>query len=51
VDWLRAAPRPPTTAYVVHGEPGPSRALADRIRSELGWCAVVPRDGERVLLD
>jgi len=50
VSWLRSAPRPPTITYVVHGEESASRALADRITRELGWCAVVPRHAERVLL-
>ena len=51
VAWLGRASRPPSVAYVVHGEPAASRALADRIVDELGWCAVVPRFGERVRLD
>lgn len=47
VAWLRslAAPR---TAYVVHGEPGASAALVDRLHDELGWTAVAPRYLERV---
>jgi metallo-beta-lactamase family protein len=49
--WLASAPEPPEIVYVVHGEPASSAALADRIRDELGWCAVVPRPGERVRLD
>jgi metallo-beta-lactamase family protein len=36
--------------YVVHGESHASAALAQRIGDELGWCAVVPRLGERVRL-
>jgi metallo-beta-lactamase family protein len=48
--WLRSAPRPPQVCYVTHGEPHASAALAGRIRDELGWCAVVPRPGERVLV-
>ena len=48
--WLRSAPRAPQACYVVHGEADASAALADRIRAELGWCAVVPRPGERVLV-
>ena len=48
--WLAGAPEPPKVTYVVHGEPRASRALADRIRAELGWLAVIPRDGERVRL-
>jgi metallo-beta-lactamase family protein len=35
----------------VHGEAASSRQLATRIEDELGWCAVVPRLGERVRLD
>lgn len=46
--WLDAAPEPPRTVYVVHGEPDAAATLADRVRRELGWVAVVPRDGERV---
>jgi metallo-beta-lactamase family protein len=49
--WLERIPEPPGTVYVVHGEPRASGTLADRIRGELGWCAVVPQYGERVLLD
>ncbi|MGW4380595.1 MBL fold metallo-hydrolase RNA specificity domain-containing protein [Kitasatospora sp. NPDC004531] len=49
VDWLRPAPAPSAT-YLVHGEPAGSRALRDRIDRELGWTAVVPRSGERVLV-
>ncbi len=51
VAWLRRAPQPPRTAYVVHGEPRGSQSLARRIREDLGWCAVTPRYGERVRLD
>lgn len=50
VAWLRNLPTPPETVYVVHGEPSPARALAELITDELGWCAVVPRLGERVRL-
>ena len=51
VAWLRQAPKAPQTCYVVHGEPAAATALRDRIRRELGWITVVPRLGERVLLD
>ena len=50
VSWLAAAPSPPRTVFVVHGEPEASDALAARIRAELGWLAVVARDGEVVRL-
>lgn len=46
--WLRTAPEAPSVVYVVHGEPAAASALASRIGSELGWLAVVARDGERV---
>jgi len=49
IDWLRHAP-PPSATYLVHGEPEGSQALRDRIDRELGWTAVVPRSGERVLV-
>jgi metallo-beta-lactamase family protein len=52
IAWLgRMSPATPEpTAYVVHGEERSSAALARRIGDELGWCAVVPRLGERVLV-
>lgn len=49
--WLGRAPQAPRTVYVVHGERRSSDRLAERIRTELGWCAVVPRLEERVLVD
>lgn len=49
VAWLSTV-RPPHTAYVVHGEPGSSEALAARLGGELGWNAVVPEYLERVVL-
>jgi metallo-beta-lactamase family protein len=51
VRWLRTAGRSPRRVFVVHGEPGPAGALAARIRGELGWDAIVPGYGERVILD
>jgi len=46
--WLSSAAAAPRVVYVVHGEPAASAELARRIGTELGWLAVVPRDGERV---
>jgi metallo-beta-lactamase family protein len=51
VAWVASAERRPRTVYVVHGEPPAGAALARRLESELGVCAIVPREGERVLLD
>ncbi len=50
VAWLASAPEPPTTTYVVHGEPESAQALAARIADELDRAAVCPRPGERVLV-
>jgi metallo-beta-lactamase family protein len=47
--WATAAP-PPRTCYVVHGEQRSAEALAERLRADADWLAVVPRDGERVRL-
>lgn len=49
LDWLRSSP-PPRTAFVVHGEPRASHALAGGIRQGLGWNAVVPQYLEKVLI-
>jgi len=49
--WLARAPRPPRTVYLVHGEPASAASLARSISDELGWTAVVPSYGERVLVD
>ncbi len=49
--WLRRAPRPPETVFVVHGEPAAATALHDAIERELDWTAVVPRHLEHVRID
>jgi metallo-beta-lactamase family protein len=51
--WLAGGPGlpAPDVCYVVHGEHTASRALADRLQTELGWLAVVPGVGELVRLD
>jgi metallo-beta-lactamase family protein len=48
--WLERADPAPTTVYVVHGEQEAADTFARRIRKDLEWLAVVPRDGEKVLL-
>ena len=37
IDWLRGFRKPPGLTFVVHGEPGASRAFAASIEEELGW--------------
>jgi metallo-beta-lactamase family protein len=52
--WLAGTPREvaqPAVCYLVHGEEESSAVLADRLRHELGWLAVVPHQGEVVRLD
>jgi metallo-beta-lactamase family protein len=49
--WLRTAARPPKQLFVVHGDPEPARALAERIAKELRWKASVPQYRDRVMLD
>lgn len=49
IGWATSGPAPAVT-YVVHGEPESAETLADRLATEQGWTAVVPRDGERVLV-
>jgi metallo-beta-lactamase family protein len=50
-DWLATAEQPPSTVYLVHGEPAAAEALDQLITAELGVDAVVAGDGERVRLD
>ena len=49
--WLGTAIAPPEAAYVVHGEPAASAALADTAGERLGWNVVVPSYGELVRID
>ena len=48
--WLSTTPQPPRTCDVVHGEPHAAAALAERVDSDLGWCAVVARPDEQVIV-
>lgn len=50
MDWLRGFERPPRRTFLVHGEPQASRAMRDRIETELGWDCHIPEHGERVAL-
>ncbi|MBI4484887.1 MAG: hypothetical protein HY655_02645 [Acidobacteria bacterium] len=42
VRWLSGFTRPPSMTYLVHGEPGPLKALKDSIESKLGWPVHIP---------
>ncbi|MBC6445840.1 MBL fold metallo-hydrolase RNA specificity domain-containing protein [Actinokineospora xionganensis] len=50
VAWANSAASAPGTTFLVHGEPAASAELARRLGVELGWNAVVPRDGEHVVV-
>lgn len=41
LDWLKGFKRPPSTAFVVHGEPESSSVFAECIREELHWGKVI----------
>jgi metallo-beta-lactamase family protein len=49
ISWLRES-EAPNVAYVVHGETDASATLCGRLVAELGWNAIVPSHGERVLV-
>jgi metallo-beta-lactamase family protein len=49
--WLGGFTSPPRKTFVVHGEPGASAALRDRIKDDLGWSCVIPNMGETFELD
>jgi metallo-beta-lactamase family protein len=47
MQWLREFEEAPRNTFVTHGEPEAARAMASRIRSELGWSCGVPTHLER----
>ncbi len=42
IAWLMGFNRPPIKTFIVHGEPDASKALADKIKSKVGWDTVIP---------
>jgi metallo-beta-lactamase family protein len=46
--WLHKFDVAPQRTFVVHGEANAAATLADRVRRELGWLAVVPSFAETV---
>lgn len=51
LNWLHKAPRKPETVFLVHGERDAATALHEKIETDLGWTAAVPRYLEQVRLD
>lgn len=48
--WLSGAEHPPRTSFIVHGEEIAADVFARKLQQELGWLAVVPNDGEQVVI-
>ncbi len=48
--WLKPAVRPPKAAFVTHGEPEASHALAKRLKDERNWRTFVPKRRDTVEL-
>jgi len=48
--WVSEAASAPRTAFVTHGEPEASRALAERLTTRRGWNCAIPTLGEVVEL-
>lgn len=46
--WLSGFTKAPERIYLVHGEPGASTALAERLRKAGRWKVRVAEDGERI---
>lgn len=46
VAWMKSISQPPKRVFVVHGEAGAAESLRDRIKSQLGWSASAPTDGQ-----
>lgn len=46
--WLSGFRRPPAETFIVHGEPGGSKGLGERIKQDLGWKYRIPAMGERI---
>jgi len=44
--WLAPMKASPRKAFVTHGEPGPSKAMTERLRAERGFDAVAPAMGQ-----
>lgn len=46
LDWLGGFRRPPSQAFVVHGESATANGFAEHVRERLGWNALAPGPGE-----
>lgn len=48
--WLSGFTRPPSTTFLVHGEPGPQETLKGAIERRLGWNVRIPAYRETIEL-
>lgn len=46
LQWFKTGDTAPGRVFVVHGEAGAADSLRDRIKSQLGWKATAPTDGQ-----
>jgi metallo-beta-lactamase family protein len=51
ISWLSDGTSVPDVVYVVHGDEPARSLLADRIKRDLGWLTVLPRQAEIVRVD
>ncbi|UCC78768.1 MAG: MBL fold metallo-hydrolase [Candidatus Zixiibacteriota bacterium] len=49
--WLTGFNRPPEMTFIVHGEPESSQAMAEHIKSNLGWDVTIPEFGQSFEID
>lgn len=45
INWLKGFNSAPERTYIVHGEPGSAKALADKIQQQLHWKTSIPMRG------
>jgi metallo-beta-lactamase family protein len=50
LEWLGHFSAPPKKTFITHGEPEAATSLEHKIKSELGWCCVVPKYEQTELL-
>ncbi len=48
--WLMGFNRPPIKTFIVHGEPEAAKAMAEKIRTTLGWQVEIPEFMQTVKL-
>lgn len=46
LDWIGNFKTAPKRTFLVHGEPGPQKALRDKIAERFGWDVEIPEQGE-----